>query len=447
MFDGASQTTDDGIVLLCVVRPVSAILTKKIRRTPSGWEVFGDYDLVSRVRAKEFPVSSLDTLAAILAEAAPDPKLCAIRGGIRAEFVNVALAPEGVRRLAYDRPEAKAPFEERARRWVACDLDSFDLPAFVDPVRDIEHVIDGALDQLPEAFRDASCYWQLTSGHGIKAGGRCRLWFWLSRPTRNRELKVWLSNAKLDPSVFAIVQPIYTAAPLLANGTKDFLAVRSGIRAGTVDEVEVPGPETLAGFSTYGARGASSGFTADSVDAALDAVGDPPAYPDGRGFHGPIKAAFSAAIREDGSAVDQEALLEAIDAVLHERGHTRPPEYIEARRRDARRWLAWCVRVAIDNEARQPAAAPAGPHFRRPHLTGETALETAPAHCARLARSGRAPSRRTRLDQRASAADRARSVDEKRSSNPGSPHQGRHLIRGCLAAGANTGRKKRTEVG
>ena len=230
-----------------------------------------------------------------------------------------------------------------------------------------------ALDQLPEAFRDASCYWQLTSGHGIKAGGRCRLWFWLSRPTTNRELKVWLSNAKLDPSVFAIVQPIYTAAPLLANGTKDFLAVRSGIRAGTVDEVEVPGPETLAGFSTYGARGASSGFTADLVDAALDAVGDPPAYPDGRGFHGPIKAAFSAAIREDGSAVDQEALLEAIDAVLHERGHTRPPEYIEARRRDARRWLAWCVRVATDNEARQPAAAPAGPHFRRPHLTGETA--------------------------------------------------------------------------
>ena len=158
-----------------------------------------------------------------------------------------------------------------------------------------------------------------------------------------------------------------------ANRTKDFLAVRSGIRAGTVDEVEVPGPETLAGFSTYGARGASSGFTADSVDAALDAVGDPPAYPDGRGFHGPIKAAFSAAIREDGSAVDQEALLEAIDAVLHERGHTRPPEYIEARRQDARRWLAWWVRIATDNEARQPAAAPAGPHFRRPHLAGETA--------------------------------------------------------------------------
>jgi hypothetical protein len=45
--------------------------------------------------------------------------LGAIRGGIRAEFVNVALAPEGVRRLACDRPEAKAPFEERARRWTA----------------------------------------------------------------------------------------------------------------------------------------------------------------------------------------------------------------------------------------------------------------------------------------------------------------------------------------
>lgn len=374
MFDGASTSTiQDGVVLLCVVRPASAILTKKIRQSSTGWAVFGDYDLASRVRAKEYPVSGLEDLAAILEEAATDPKICAIRGGIRPEFVDVAMSERGVRRLAYDRPEAKAPFEERARRWVACDIDSFDLPDFVDPVRDTEHVIDAALEHLPEAFQDASCYWQLTSGHGIKPGGRCRLWFWLSRATTNRELKVWLANAKLDPSVFATVQPIYTAAPLLPKGTKDFLPVRSGLRAAAVDEVDVPDPEALAQHPSYRALGTSPALIADFVEAALDAIGDPPVYPDGRGFHAPIKAAFRAAIREDGSAVDQEALLEAIDAVLHERGHTRPVAYIEARCRDARRWLAWWVRVAAENEAKQAAAAPSGPHFRRPRLTGEAA--------------------------------------------------------------------------
>ena len=255
---------------------------------------------------------------------------------------------------------------------MACDIDLFDLPAFVDPINDIEHVIDEALQQLPGAFQDASFFWQLTSGHGIKLGGRVRLWFWLSRPTTNRELKNWLSSSKADPSVFAIVQPIYTAAPILPPGTPDLLPARSGVRAGANDEVDVPPPDVLSRHhGAYRNMDGAGGFVAATVEAALACMGDPPAYPHGRGFHAPVKAALSAAIRSAGSKVDQAALLARIDAALIERGHTRPEAYISARIRDARSWLDWFVRKAFENEAVH-AAGPAACDAPSTHPTMET---------------------------------------------------------------------------
>jgi hypothetical protein len=375
MTAAAPMTARDGIIVLQVVQPASAILTKTLRKTASGeWIISGEYGNATRVRAEERPVSCLADLAAVLREVASDPKRCVIRGGLRDGFVEAALQPEGVRRRLYSRPGEPAAFEERARRWVACDLDSFDLPGFVDPVLDVDHVIDAALEQLPPAFADASFYWQLTSGHGIKPGGRVRLWFWLSRPTTNRELKIWLGGAKVDVAVFAAVQPIYTAAPLLPPGLIDFLPSRAGLRAGGCDDVEVPASDVLISRQKQGAASATvGGFVAASVEQALEAMGDPPAYPDGRGFHEPIKAAFSAAIRADGSKVDQVALLMRIDEALAERGHTRPAGYIEARSRDARRWMEWWVWLAAENDAAQSAGALDGPHYRRPHLSGEEA--------------------------------------------------------------------------
>ena len=366
-----ARDTVDGIVVLQVVRPVGAILTKKLRQTATGWQVYGAYGNASRVRAKEQPLASLDDLARVLREAAPDPKLCVIRGALRPKFVEAALSPDGIRRRLHDRAGEPAAFEECARRWVALDLDSFDLPPFVDPIRDVDHVIDAAVDLLPPGFRDASFFWQLTSGHGIKPGGRARLWFWLSRPTTNRELKTWLAGVKVDHAVFAAVQPIYTAAPLLPPGVPDLLPVRLGVRAGGVDEVQVPDAAALSNaWAGHGAGGGgTAGFVAEDVDAALDRMGDPPAYPDGLGFHAPIKAAFAAAIRVDGWQLDQTALLHAIDAALDERGYTRGGDYIAARKRDARSWLPWWIERAGESRL----AAPAGPHYPRPHLSGEAA--------------------------------------------------------------------------
>ena len=345
--------SEDGIVFLRVVEPVSSVMAKKLRRRSDGrWEVFGDYGRSKRVRAVERPVRDLASLANALREVAENQKVCAIRGGIRAGFEEAVTAPKGVRRLLHDRPEEQetAAFEERARCWVACDLDSFTLPEFVDPIADVEHVIDAAVEQLPPEFYDTSCFWQLTSSHGIKPGGRVRLWFWLSRPTSNRELKAWLNAAKVDHAVFAAVQPIYTASPSIPSGVPDLLPVRVGERMGDRDWVEVPAPEDLAAVERVFSGGNSDRLSVKSDEEALQLMGDPPAYPDGRGFFAPVKAAIAAAVADNGIYVDADALLARIDAQLVERGHTRSASYIAFRKKDARTLVEWYIRRAEERE-------------------------------------------------------------------------------------------------
>ena len=353
---------EDGIVLLTVVTPRDSCLTKTLSRVDGHWKIARDYGGITRVNARELPVRDVTSLTAVLAAASRDPRVCAIRGGIRAGFEDIALRPEGVRRLAHDRPgeiAGIAIFEERARRWIALDLDSFPLPAHIDPIADTEHVIDAAIERLPAEFRAVSCFFQLTSGHGIKPGGRVRLFFWLSRPVTNAEAKRWVPKAIADPSVHAAVQPIYIAAPVFPEGGRDFLAERCGPRFGTEDEVQVPDlPATARSSTGGGMRG--NGLDAESVDAALETMGDPPEFPNGQGFHAPIDAAFKAAARESGSGLDQEALLALVEAKIRERIGRRGEAYLNRRIQDARPWLAWLVRKADEREARGPAVAPPG---------------------------------------------------------------------------------------
>ena len=376
---------EDGIVLLTVVTPRNSRLTKTIVREEGSWKVLSDYGGITRVNAREIPVHGLTSLTAVLTAASRDPRVCVIRGGIRLGFEDIALRPGGVRRLAYDRPDeiaGVAIFEERARRWIALDLDSFPLPAHIDPIEDIEHVLDAAIERLPAEFRVASCFCQLTSGHGIKPGGRVRLFFWLSRPVTNAEAKRWIPKSIADPSVHAIVQPIYIAAPIFPPGERDFLAKRGGARLGVEDEVQVPDLMASPRGGVSGrARGANhtradtgprmrgGGLDAESVEAALECMGDPPEFPNGQGFHAPLDAAFKAATREFGADFNQEALLAQVEVKLRERIGRRGEAYLHRRIQDARPWLAWLVRKAAEREARGPSVAPPG-HRLPPYRPG-----------------------------------------------------------------------------
>jgi hypothetical protein len=64
--------------------------------------------------------------------------------------------------------------------------------------------------------------------------------FWLDRPVGQVILERWLAGAPVDDSTFRPVQAIYVAKPILRDGMRDPVPVRSGILDGWRDEVRVP---------------------------------------------------------------------------------------------------------------------------------------------------------------------------------------------------------------
>src|SRR5207237_9083001 len=100
------------------------------------------------------------------------------------------------------------------------------------------------LSLLPTEFNDCEAIWQLTSSAGIKPGIRMRLWFWLTEPRTIAEMKLWLDPVLAFPSkrddpkrivdyaTFTPSQPIYAAAPVIANGAEDPVVALGGKRLG-----------------------------------------------------------------------------------------------------------------------------------------------------------------------------------------------------------------------
>ena len=124
------------------------------------------------------------------------------------------------------------------RRWVRFDLDRLPAPRGVD-LRDGASAAAIARATLPPEFHPAGCWWQQTSGAGIKPGLNLRLGFWLDRPVGQAVLDRWLVGAPIDASVFRPVQPIYVAPPIL-KGVADPVPVRTGLLRGRDDTVAVP---------------------------------------------------------------------------------------------------------------------------------------------------------------------------------------------------------------
>ncbi len=177
-------------------------------------------------------VGGLADLESLLCRLAPRADCAVIRG----EPIDPA-ACRHVRRLLHPDRETDDPacFREVPRHWLALDMDAVPRPDSV-PTHDLAQCAALALAILPPEFRQASCIVQATGGHGFKPGARLRLWYWLARPVSGAEAKRWLRQAPVDPAVFRAVQPIYTAAPVLAHGVSNPCPVRL---------LRLPGPEIL----------------------------------------------------------------------------------------------------------------------------------------------------------------------------------------------------------
>jgi len=200
-----------------------------------------DYDQAKLFDMAELPVPDLDALEGLLRELQARPDRAVVRGAV--------LDPtrtHGVRRLVHPCHKTGEPptLRERARCWLALDVDGVPLPTGLDP-RDLAGCGRHVQRKLPPAFHHARALVAASASHGIKPGARLRLWVWLTRPVGGGELRRWLRRAPVDPIIFRPAQLIFTAAPVFVSGVVDPLPVRLLALDGASEAVAVPSPAAL----------------------------------------------------------------------------------------------------------------------------------------------------------------------------------------------------------
>ncbi|WP_372623051.1 hypothetical protein [Falsiroseomonas sp.] len=214
---------------------------RRLAKTIDPAGVIEPYDNARMVDLHQRHVAGLQDVHMLLHRLLHRPDCCVVRG----EILDPARA-RGVRRLVRRDLESgdEPTLRDVPRRWLALDLDSVPLPAGADP-RDLAGCARAVMPLLPGAFGWASCVVQATASHGIKAGARLRLWFWLDRPMTGAEAIRWLRDAPVDRTVFWAAQPIYVAAPIFLAGRRDHLPHRLAVLPGD-DAVHAPPAAYLA---------------------------------------------------------------------------------------------------------------------------------------------------------------------------------------------------------
>ena len=267
-------------------------------------------------RVQEHVVTDVFSLGAALDKIGRETSCCVIRG----------------RPLPHiDREQAlrrKTHFENVPRFWSLHDFDSIACPEGLDWKGDSEAAAAYLRGLLPAEFHGVSCYWQFTSGQGLKDGLRMRLAFWHSRPVSGDELKTWLTEkipapgtprsqwarvAPVDPAIYGSVQPIYVATPIFAPDVADPVPQRSGVLIGRTHIVDTPAliaPRFSSSPAVAGkAAPGSTGHAGHGYEFHRDRIGD-----DADGFHEPMLSAVGAFFARNGSTADATAITEDLAA-------------------------------------------------------------------------------------------------------------------------------------
>lgn len=255
---------------------------------------------------------------------APQPGL-AYPNGQRVPAERIArdgLAADGERFLAVT---WLPTFEDAPRRWLVLDIDRLPVPAGLDDwAVEPEAAVEQVLALLPEPFRDASCWWQV-SASAVEPGAdgpaktsptiRLKLAFWLDRPLAGREAKAWLAaeRAPADPSVFNAVQPIYVAAPTFGGGLHDPVPRRTGIWRSLTETVAVPDVLPRPAYEQHGEAG---GTIADNLDGLAEELRRQAAATGH--VREPMGGLIRAYVRRHGRGVDRRALASTLTTVAHE---------------------------------------------------------------------------------------------------------------------------------
>jgi hypothetical protein len=203
---------------------------------------------VARLRFVEHPVHDLGSLYLTVRRAAAEGAI-AVRGKPKASV--------GRRAIYDDDQKGPAGLDVVPRRWVAFDWDG--LPLELQPCPNprwqwephplLEPWVGAriALRRLPPAFRNASCFWQVSAGAGFDPGFRLRTWHWLDHPVTGAELKIWLHPAiqggLVDPATLVEAQPHFLSVRVF--GGADPCPRRFGFLRHRLSQVAVPDIEGI----------------------------------------------------------------------------------------------------------------------------------------------------------------------------------------------------------
>lgn len=298
MDGGAVKAVRNGCSVTVLRTAEGRRATKRWRwnATLSEWTKIS-YEAGAWFTPREHQVSNLHDLVEVLDAARRDPRAFVVRG---------ALAPCAREQVEHDpkgpirrRKHAKADKQtgqivtptlvEVARRWVMIDIDGWPLPNWADLVDDPEAAIEHAVHELlPETFRDAACWWQLSSSAGFSAGVlKVHLFYWLSEPAENAHIKAVLKQSApgVDRAPFSAAQPHYIVDPIIEGG-HDPLPRRTGWLKGLEPAVQLPPLKPMVQQARPVGTGAT-GRVGDVLDA-LALLGD---GENGEGFHGPLRLA------------------------------------------------------------------------------------------------------------------------------------------------------------
>ncbi len=149
---------------ITVIRARGRRLTKRVRADGT----IAAYDSARTYEMFEMPVADLAALAKLLTHLLGRPDCAVVRGGIID-----STRTHGVRRRVHADPKTgECPtLEERARLWLALDVDGTERPAGV-RADDLAGCAAAAISGLPAAFRDVACIVQASGSHGLKPGMR-----------------------------------------------------------------------------------------------------------------------------------------------------------------------------------------------------------------------------------------------------------------------------------
>lgn len=298
---------------------------KHIRRAPDGGFTVAPAERAYLYRFTSRPVHDLAHLFMILRFLERQPDRFIVYGER-----NPLARGDWLPRWLHPRDGKPATVLPLPRPYLFVDLDDIEAPGAGAVSIDQAHEI--LTGRLPPALRETDAVLQWTGSMGYRADRklRARLIFWLSEARWPAQMKAWLAEYPADGCIYAVQQPIYTAAPVLGDGVPQRLGrraffIRGAYRA--VDASELPSFDTLdhrppqLPAATKAAR-AARGYEFFKAQVGI-----------GGHFHDAIKGAAASYLRTT-EAPDVDWLVADLAEAIRAKSGTRDDEYIAARLRD-----------------------------------------------------------------------------------------------------------------